>query len=147
MAKKKTKVSLKAKKETVQTSQSSSNSKVIWVFDQIDRAGKFAFDTSRKKFNHKVVLDKMISYSGMTWSEVLSQTHDDGKSKNHLLDYEKLSREAKERIDTLKLNDDNDRIFSFALLNKLRIIGLRDKEKFFVKWYDPWHEFYPSTKK
>ena len=44
----------------------------------------------------------------------------------------------------LRLNEDTDRIFSFAFTNSLRIIGLREAEKFYVIWYDAYHEFYPS---
>lgn len=136
-----------AKKETVNVFGSSNGEKPIWVFDRLDRSGEYAFNVNDEKFEHKFFLDKMISYSSMTWNEILSQTHDDGKSKNHTLDYDDLSKTAQDRIKALRLEEDTDRIFSFAFRNKLRIIGLRENEKFYVKWYDPEHEFCPSTKK
>ena len=134
-------------KETIRPAYSSNKQKSLWMFDEIDRAGDFKFDIKRDDFNHKEFMDKLISYSNMTWDEILSQTHDDNKSKNHILDYDSLSKEAKERIFALKLDQDTDRIFSFSLRNKLRVIGLRENERFHVKWYDPEHRFCPSKKK
>ena len=135
-------------KTTVMTVDSSENSKVIWLFDRIDRAGPFAFDTNRPDFQHKEFLDKMISYSSMTWREVRMQTHDGGRSKHHFLsDTDRFSREARERIAEMNLGEETDRIFSFALQNRLRIVGLRERELFHVLWYDPEHRVYPSERR
>lgn len=128
----------------------SDGDKVVWVFDDVDKDGKFAFDLSAisKDKNLEIIFEKLLSYSSMTWGEVKKQTHDNGKSKHHNLDVSKLSKEAQERI-KFKCSEQNDydSIFSFALQNKLRIIGIRDKYLFHVKWYDPNHMFCPSNKK
>jgi hypothetical protein len=62
-----------------------------------------------------------------------------------------LGREARERIAALRLDDPyddkTDRIFSMRLGGRVRIIGLRDGERFIVKWFDPNHEFAPSGAK
>lgn len=113
-------------------------------FEKIDRDGKFAFQLKRKDFRHDLVLEKIMEYSCMMWSEIERQTHDDGKSKHHFLDNpNNLSKEAKERIKKLEIEDLADAIFSFAFNNKLRIIGLRQGDYFYVLWYDPEHEVYP----
>jgi len=39
-----------------------------------------------------------------------------------------------------------DSIFSFALTNKIRLIGLKEGRVFYVIWYDPNHDFYPVNK-
>ena len=137
----------KTSKTTVRVDASSEGEKVIFLFDRIDRDGKFAFDVSRADFDHKGFLQKVIDYSGMTWAEVRRQTHDAGKSKHHYLtEVSRYSQEAQDRIEKLGLMQDTDRIYSFALGNKLRIIGLREREKFHVVWYDSNHEFYPSSR-
>lgn len=82
----------------------------------------------------------------MTWADIRRQTHDNGKSKHHLLSAEKLSKEAQNRIISKQIEDYEDAIFSFALQNKLRIVGIRQKEHFHVLWYDPNHEICPSKK-
>ena len=136
-----------ADKKTIQLLQSSENEKVVWVFDMVDVGGPFAFNTNRKEFEHKNFLDKMLAYSRMTWAEIRRQTHDGGKSKHHYLtEVERLSKVAQQRIKELRLENDTDRIYSFALGNKLRIIGLRDREKFHVLWYDAEHEVYLSNR-
>jgi G3E family GTPase len=136
------------KKVVVGEQHSSDKEKIHWCFDRLDTDGKFAFDLSRKDFDHHKVLEKIIAYSNMTWAEVKMQTHDQhNKSKHHFLDVSKLSPEARERFHAKRLEEYADSIFSFSLQNKLRIIGIRRLEKFFVVWYDPNHEFCPSTKK
>lgn len=138
----------KASKIVVKNSDSSENLKVVWLFDRVDRSGQFAFDINREDFDHKNFLDKIILYSSMTWAEVRRQTHDNGKSKRHYIgrEIEKLSQSAKSRIIFLKLKEETDSIYSFAFSNKLRIIGIRDREKFHILWYDAYHEVYSSSK-
>lgn len=148
MAKKKTvKIIGKDTKTTVRINSSTENMLVEWVFDNVDKSGKFAFNIHRADFDHKIILERLLSYSTMKWSDVKRQTHDDRKSKHHYLDYERMSSEAKERITAKKFEEDVDSIYSFALNNIIRVIGIRDGCKFHVVWYDPKHEFYPSKKK
>ena len=137
-----------ANKTVIKKSDSTENLKVVWLFDRIDKNGQFAFDVNREDFDHKNFLDKIIGYSSMTWAEIRRQTHDNGKSKHHYIgrEIEKLSQSAKSRIISLKLEEETDSIYSFAFSNILRIIGLRDGEKFHVLWYDARHEVYPSSK-
>ena len=118
-----------------------------WRFERVDRSKPFAFDPHRSDFDAILVIDKILSYSSLTWEEIKQQTHDDGKSKNHTLDYHGLSKAAKERIQKLELSvEDQDSIFSFAFTNKIRIVGIKDGADFFVLWYDPKHEVYPVRK-
>lgn len=145
---KKTKRNISINKHAVKVDgYSTDNKKVIWRFDMVDRSGKFAFDLMREDFRHKAFLEKMIGYSSMTWTDVKNQTHDDGKSKNHFLSVQSLSKEALERLKARSLEGYSDSIFSFALDNQLRLIGIRINEHFHVLWYDPRHEACPSTKK
>ena len=140
--------SYSASKKTVSSeSHSTDGKKVVWCFDMIDRSGKFAFDLEREEFQHKEFMQKMVDYSSMTWSEVKRQTHDNGKSKHHFLSEDSLSKEALVRMQSRQLGEYSDSIFSFALQNKLRIVGIREDEHFHVLWYDPEHEICPSKKK
>ena len=126
---------------------STENKLCFWTFRNIDRVGKFAFNPNRQDFNAKEFLIKLLDYSSMTWYEIKRQTHDDGKSKNHELNSDVLSKYAAERIRAKRLEDDIDAIFSFALNNKVRVIGIRNGAEFQVCWYDPKHEFAPSSLK
>ena len=119
----------------------------IWRFDQLDLNGKFRFDLHRGDFDHVEVLSKLVNYGNMKWSEIDAQTHDRrNRSKHHYLCEGELSADAVERIRAMHMEEDTDTIFSFSLMNKLRIIGTRKNGEFHVIWYDPEHEFCPSSK-
>ena len=122
----------------------------IWTFDKIDTDGKFSFDPKRDDFDSDLFVEKLISYSSMTWQEILRQTHDESKSKNHYLsNLDCLSKEAWERINKKHFTRDKveNSLFSFALTNKIRVIGFRDGAEFQVVWYDADHEFAVSIKR
>ena len=127
---------------------SSDGDKVQWRFDRLERNGKFAFDLSRADFDHREVLEKIIAYSNMTWSDVKKQTHDrKGKSKHHFLDMSSISADGRDSFKSRGFEGVyDDSIFSFSFQNKLRIIGIRENEKFYAVWFDPQHEFCPSKK-
>ena len=145
------------KKEIKTTSKSNNKKNVIskkcntdalcpvWIFTNIDKSGEYAFDLDRKDFQHKEFIDKMIHYSNMTWDEIKKQTHDNNKSKHHYIPYNILSKTAQNRLKIKNLSNKSEQIFSFAFNNKLRIVGVREHQYFFVLWYDSKHEVCPST--
>lgn len=133
-------------KKVVEKSASTEDKRVVWCFDHIDRGGSFGFTHSQEDFMHKEVLCNLIDYSSMTWAEIRDHTHDKSKSKHHRVSENSISPEAMKRIKHLKLEDYVDSIFSFALNNKLRIIGIRDGRFFIAVWYDPEHAFCQSRK-
>jgi len=124
---------------------STDNCKMIWVFDSVDNDGVFRFDPNRPDMNCVDILDKIIQYSKRTWADIKSEKHDNGKTKHHLLDVDGLSKAALERVQKLKVDISAENIFSIRINNLTRIIGLRDGEKFIIKWFDPAHNFYPAT--
>ena len=135
-----------SRKTVTDISNSSDSKKCVWLFDMIDIDGSFAFDIKRHEFEHYRFLEKMIEYSNMSWSEIKKQTHDSGKSKHHFISYDTICKEARARLETLKLTEYSDSLFSFALNNKLRVFGIRIDEYFHVLWYDPKHEIVKSKK-
>lgn len=137
-----------ATKRIPERTQSMIDKRPSWCFDMLDKDGPFKFCPEGEEFGHKEFLCKIAQYSTMTWAEINQQTHDRGKGKHHFLDIGKLSKEARQRVENkLSVDDESDSIFSFAFTNKLRIIGIRKNERFHVIWYDPDHQFCPSTKK
>lgn len=128
---------------------STDGERVQWRFDKLEKTGKFAFDLTREDFDHRKVLEKIIAYSNMTWSEVKAQTHDKkNKTKNHFLDLSKLSAEGRSSFCSKGFEGKyEDSVFSFAFQNMLRVIGIRENEKFYAVWFDPNHEFCPSKKR
>ncbi|MCL1986575.1 MAG: hypothetical protein FWG64_01190 [Firmicutes bacterium] len=131
--------------ESESSNISTDNRKMIWIFDNVDNDGLFRFDPNRPDMNCADILDKIIQYSKRTWSDIKAEKHDKGKTKHHHLSGDGFSKAALERIHSLKINVADDAIFSIRINNLTRIIGLRDGEKFIIKWFDPAHNFYPAT--
>ena len=133
-------------KKTTTIPNSSENKYIIWIFQDVARDGKFAFVTERDDMNHRDLLSKIVVYSNRTWNEVRLEKHDNGKSKHHYIgdSFDNFSKEARDSVRKTIKDEETELIYSFRLDNLHRVIGLRIDEKFFVKWYDPRHEFYPS---
>lgn len=126
---------------------SSDGKKLVWAFDNVDRNGPFYFDVEREGFDSKTILSWMIVMSNRTWSEIRRDTHDaSDKTCHHYLDFDGMSKEAKERVKLMIPEEDREDIFSLRITNLLRIIGLRKDEVFHAKWFDKDHKFYPSSK-
>lgn len=134
-------------KKLTEISASSSGLHPIWDFSRVDRNGPFAFNVGSPEMDVSELLNKIVNYSSMTWAEIMHQTHDEGRSRNHFLDPSSLSKDAKMRLSACDIGEDQDNIFSLALTNTKRLIGLRENAVFIVLWYDPTHKFCPSTKK
>ncbi|MGN0800725.1 MAG: hypothetical protein ACI4NU_09895 [Christensenellales bacterium] len=131
---------------TTDKAKSNLDQYLVWCFDMVDNDGCFRF--SHEVMDAPEVLEKIIVYGKRKWNEIEKDTHDKkNKSKHHFLtDFEKYSNEAKERVRKLNLEGDLDRIYSLALNNTKRIIGLRIGKEFHPIWYDKDHKFYPSSK-
>lgn len=145
----KAELNVQYQKKTAQAKLSNEEKRPVWTFENIDKDGKFRFDPGRVDFNCCDFLTKMLAFSSMTWSEIKKQTHDNGKSKHHFLDARALSKEAEKRIETKGLIDVQEYIYSFALNNTVRVLGIRypNTDIFSVVWYDANHEFSISFKK
>lgn len=114
---------------------------LVWSFDKVDRNDQFRFSCDRQDMQHDQLLNHIIQFSGRTWADIKQDTHDEkNKSKHHELDFDSLSKSAQARVLAMHIEDD---IFSLALTNKLRIIGVRDGRVFRAIWFDPEHEFCP----
>lgn len=125
--------------------ESTDNDVIVWRFDKIDKDGDFAFDINRKDFDTKMVFQKILEFSSMSWNELIPS--DSRKSRHHILAKSSFSEKALMRIEHLKLEEYTDAFYSFALNSKARLIGIRKGAIFQVVWYDANHEFAPSEKK
>ncbi len=140
-------------KAVPQTATSRSGSKKAPVIpqrfspDQLKPSWRFRrFDAECDKWgvstltdNLKKVLDYLSSYEGKTWEEIKKMTHDNGKTKNHTVSRDALTRPAIKRLNKIKY-DDIEEVFSLRFENLFRIIGIRDEGILDILWIDPKHE-------
>lgn len=80
----------------------------------------------------------LIAKENQTWGEIKKETHDDGKTKNHFIDIQRIDPNAQKILQDRNLIE--DRIFSLRIDNKKRLFGyLRDDGVFDIIWFDPNH--------
>lgn len=92
------------------------------------------------KANLEKVLNGLKSYEDFTWQDIVTMSHDKGgKTKNHSVKLDGLTREAQKRLNEIK-NDDIVEVFSLRLNNLFRIIGIRDGAVLHILWIDPDHK-------
>jgi len=78
----------------------------------------------------------------MTWSAIFL----DAKKQNHSCDVASLSSKARTRLLEIGM-DDQDKLWSIRLSSKKRLWGILDRGIFYIVWWDPNHQVYPSTLK
>ena len=122
----------------IQEHASPDQKKPSWRFGRFDDAClDWGIDTM--KANLETVLNGLKIYEGFTWHEIKTMTHDRGKSKNHSVKLEGLTKEAQNRLSQIK-NDDITEVFSLRFNNMFRVIGIRDGAVLYILWIDPDHK-------
>ena len=83
---------------------------------------------------------KLKNYESMTWGSIAQNQH-----HNHSVEVSKLDKRARKRLEELGV--EVDELFRFRLNGTQRVWGIRDREVFYILWWDPNHEICPSSKK
>lgn len=93
---------------------------------------------------HGDILDKLISFEGMTWSEI--QTAAGGRSSgtnSHFIPLDQCVSAAQARAEKLQIES----IFSLRLTGTKRLFGTINNGTFNVVWYTDEHDICKSKKK
>lgn len=95
----------------------------------------------------KDIFPQLRDFETMTWDTISQATHGArGKTKSHFIPISKLIREAKDRLDEIRISD-VDEIFSLRLNGLTRIYGFRNSDVLDIIWVDRKHEICPPPKK
>jgi hypothetical protein len=113
-------------------------SKPVWRFSTTDKGGPFPWPKGQEQ--ELAIVSKLHEFDSMDWSEIKGKQH-------HFLSYSCLSKEAKDRLKTLELDDEVENLFSFHLQGKPRIIAIYHLGQAKLLWYDPEHKVCPSKLK
>ena len=113
------------------------DSKPSWRFSTVDKSGPFAWPIGSEE--ELEIVGKLHHFDSMQWSDIEGTDH-------HSIDIDKLSKEAKKRLQQIN-QDDIDEVFSFHLQGKPRIICIRDRHIAKLLWFDKNHKVCPSKKK
>lgn len=109
-----------------------------WRFGSADKGGPFAW-SSLPDDRYREVMEKLHSFETMKQDDIT-------KSGSHSIETYNLSKEAKDRLTEIKL-DDIDEIMSFRMNGKGRVICHSDGSLMRILWWDPDHLVCPSKKR
>lgn len=114
----------------------------VWRLEHLELTGEFCLSLCEKDLLH-TLLRSLKSLETMTWQSILQATHDKSKSKNHPVDIKSLSINGKNAYlrKFPRKEQQPSEIFSLAITNKIRIIGIRKGCFFNIIWIDPNHNF------
>jgi hypothetical protein len=85
------------------------------------------------------VCKKLGELEASTWSEIFVTR----KKQNHSVSVAQLSKEAKDRLKELKL-DEHEELISLRLSGPERVWGYRYMGALTLLWWDPGHQVCPS---
>jgi len=124
--------------KVVKTKEHQIDNRPAWRFSTVDRDGPFAWPKGDQK--ELEIVGKLHDFDSMTWIDISGKQH-------HYLSPSSLSKEAKQRLEELELDDEIDNLFSFHLKGKSRIIAIKHANIAKLFWFDPEHQVAPSKKK
>jgi len=113
---------------------------IIFRFSVIDPDGPFGWREVAATDLWRHIKQRVASVETMTWPELMRG------GDNHVLSPEKLSREARQRLEDIHQGDAADQLFSLHVTGRMRIIGIRDRRYFRILWWDPNHAVCPVNK-
>lgn len=117
----------------------------VWSFRRMDMSHPRWSIRSCKSL-YESIIAKLRDLEGLTWQEIMSASGGRSSGTNsHFEDVADLCKEARDRMLELHMEDE-DRIFSLRLTSLERLYGILDEGTFFIIWYDPRHEIYPTAR-
>lgn len=119
-------------------SPSNTENKPLWRFSSVDKSGPFCWPKGKPE--ELDIVSKLHEFDSMTWDEISGKQH-------HTLSPQSLSKEAKDRLEHIKKDDEIENLFSFHLQGAPRIIAIKHSNVAKLLWYDPEHKVAPSKKK
>ncbi len=127
---------------------SSNNLLMEWDNNFADLDGVWSWGIKRDwgEHNWKNTLMPFLSeMEKLYWCDIKTQTAS-GHKKHHSMDLDSIVKEAQERLVEIK-QDDNDKLFRFRISGTKRLWGVIHGPRFYILWYDPTHQIYPTEKR
>ena len=106
--------------------------------DRMDMSGPWGWDRF-DSLHIKEFLEKIFHSQKLTWQLLHA-------NNSHLVDIQDLASDAQKRLRVIK-QDDLDQLYSLRLTGKKRAWGIKERNIFWLLWWDPEHQVCPSHKK
>ena len=121
-----------------------------WSLNVVDTSepwGLTAKVLKKKWCSKNGLLKALVDRETMTWAQISNQSGGRKTGTNsHHVSVSGLRKEARKFLKESSL-DDLDEIYSLRLNSKERLYGIIQDYVFYILWYDPKHEIYPTKKK
>jgi hypothetical protein len=112
-----------------------------WRVNLIELVGPFGWHAmSLTQILH--VQKKLADFESMTWNQILIGA----KYQNHLVEKEKICKDAQARLEAIG-QEDVDHLVSLRLTGTERVWGILDRNVVKVLWWDPDHKVCPLLKR
>ena len=121
----------------------------VWSFSLCDfYHEKWGLSSNSQGYEDlSTLLLRLKDFEVKNWKQILSYTSGrKNNTKNHAISINDLDKEAKKRLEEIKL-DDRDKLYSLSVTGKRRVWGTISDGIFFIVWYDTEHEVCPSKKR
>lgn len=118
-----------------------------WSFEKIER--EHACWQLEGLFVIETIISKLKSFETMTWAEIKSQSGGKTKGKgtnNHFIQGNKLPKEYQKVFIEREYMRDYEKVFSLRIDARKRLIGIVDRNVFFILWYDEDHSIFPTMR-
>lgn len=117
----------------------------VWRFSRFDKDHE---KWGIKDIEYNKILEKLSEYERMTWNDIEASAGGRAAGTNsHFITADKLIKEARNRLQSLKLEEFSDSIFSLRLNSKHRLFGILMGGTFDIIWDDKKHEICPGNKR
>jgi len=114
----------------------------IWSFKMFDKTGSDWPICKKNQDSIECIIEKLISYEGMTWAEIDKASGGRKAGNNsHFENVSKLAKEAQRRWRELNLEEYSE-VYSLRLQGTHRLFGILHGNVFNVIWYDNNHRIY-----
>jgi hypothetical protein len=116
--------------------------KLVILFSRVDVDGPWCL-TRIQQGHHRDLLRRIQSFESMTVQEAFLRGGEPGKE----YPLPQIPNKAiQDRLRELEL-DDRDEISRLRISGAGHLYGFRERERFYVLWWDPGHEIWPSKKR
>ena len=107
----------------------------VWRLSKLDFKGNWGWGNIEDIGTIQKIQDKLKNFENMSWGEI------EKNNKSHEISTEVVSKEAKDRLTEISLDDCSD-LYSMRLTGSERLWGIRENEILYILWYDPKHTVY-----
>jgi hypothetical protein len=121
--------------------ESENSRNFCWRTDWIDLDGPWSFRNASCEKIWKEIVPRLHDFETQTWGELYGLKN----GSTHPMPVDKIEQDAQDRLRSLG-RDEFETLFQLNVRGGIRLWGIRDRQIFYLIWYDPNHSVYIQKK-